>query len=276
MSTDPTPKIDETGEPGETLNRARAILDDLRASVSPEQAAQLDELAALLDEVAIEAGWFTWAVAHDLIVHAITIAGFAELMLNHPDLEADKQERFLETIRDKARHQAQLFETYRHITLVKLGYMPSTSSERTLQEVMGCEFAKVVEAHGHGLLLDIPGDLPTLWTDSFYTHWVISELIYNACRFTPDGGTITVKAEAVPGGVRVAVSDTGIGIPPDELPRVFKGFYLGSHPMAQERRGYGMGLYIARGLARLLGGDLSVESVLDEGSTFSFTLPAAT
>jgi signal transduction histidine kinase len=275
MNTDQTP---EPGEFGEMLNRVRAILDDLRASVSPEQTAQLDEIVALLDEATTDISDFIQIVAFDLKAPATSTAGYADMMLKYPDDFVDKQERFLEVIWENARRQVEYLNAVSGAAWLKLGRMRLNYCEITLQKVVNDipkEFTEAVEARGHELVLDIPDNLPTLWSDPWRAKQVISELIDNACRYTPDGGAITVKAEAVPGGVRVAVSDTGIGISPDALPRIFELFYRADHPMVREQKNHGLGLYIAHGLVRLLGSELSVESVPDEGSTFSFTLPAA-
>jgi len=106
---------------------------------------------------------------------------------------------------------------------------------------------------------------------------VLANVVGNAIKFTPPGGSITVAASAAEDVVRVAVSDTGPGIPAEELERIFEPF-VQSAPTANDRasvtlRGFGLGLSISRELARGMGGDLTVRSALGEGSTFTFTAP---
>ncbi|MCY1019949.1 sensor histidine kinase [Pyxidicoccus sp. MSG2] len=99
---------------------------------------------------------------------------------------------------------------------------------------------------------------------------VLANLLGNAVKFTPAGGTVTVEARAEEGEVRVAVRDTGPGIPEDEQPRLFERYWQSRDTAHQ---GSGLGLYIARGLVEAHGGRLWVESVTGAGSTFTFTLP---
>jgi signal transduction histidine kinase/CheY-like chemotaxis protein len=101
---------------------------------------------------------------------------------------------------------------------------------------------------------------------------VLSNLIGNAIQFTPNGGSITVTAEPEGGCVRFAVSDTGPGIPPEQLPYVFERFWRAPQSF---RKGAGLGLYIARRIVEAHGGTMSVKSEVGAGSTFFFTLPSA-
>jgi signal transduction histidine kinase len=99
---------------------------------------------------------------------------------------------------------------------------------------------------------------------------VLANLLGNAVKFTPAGGTVTVEALADDAEVRVAVRDTGPGIPEDEQPRLFQRHW---QSRATAARGSGLGLYIAKGLVEAHGGRLWVDSTLGAGSTFTFTLP---
>jgi len=99
---------------------------------------------------------------------------------------------------------------------------------------------------------------------------ILSNLVGNAVKFTPPGGTITMAAEAEDGAVRFRVSDTGTGIRPEHIPHLFDRFW---QARGTDRRGLGLGLAIARGIAEAHGGALVVESTVGKGSTFQFTLP---
>nr|WP_225937518.1 HAMP domain-containing sensor histidine kinase [Myxococcus sp. RHSTA-1-4] len=101
---------------------------------------------------------------------------------------------------------------------------------------------------------------------------VLANLLGNAVKFTPKDGTVTVETTEAPGEVRVAVRDTGPGIPEDELPRLFQRHW---QSRGTAHRGSGLGLYIAKGLVEAHGGRLWVESTVGTGSTFHFTLPLA-
>lgn len=98
-------------------------------------------------------------------------------------------------------------------------------------------------------------------------------LVENAVRYTPDGGRIEIKGAQAPGGVEVRVSDTGKGIPPEHLPRVFERFYRADQSRSRTRGGTGLGLSIARGIAEAHGGALTVASQPGQGTEFTLSLP---
>ncbi|MFL5759283.1 MAG: sensor histidine kinase [Thermomicrobiales bacterium] len=104
---------------------------------------------------------------------------------------------------------------------------------------------------------------------------VLQNLIRNAIRFTPRGGIIVGTAERVDGAIAVSVHDTGVGIPPDAIPNIFQRFFRAEQSRSRGAGGSGLGLAIAKELVEAMGGTISAESVVDEGSTFTITLPAA-
>jgi two-component system phosphate regulon sensor histidine kinase PhoR len=114
-------------------------------------------------------------------------------------------------------------------------------------------------------------DLPSVPADRDRVRQVIANLVHNAIKFTPPGGRITVTSRALEDSVVVDIVDTGIGIPKEDLPRVFERFYKGDKARAGE--GTGMGLAIAKHVIEAHGGNIWVESEEGKGSTFSFSLP---
>ncbi len=105
---------------------------------------------------------------------------------------------------------------------------------------------------------------------------LVTNLLSNAIKFTPSGGSITIKAhqEQTPlPRLVVAVSDTGIGIPPEDITLIFDKFHRSSHSMTDETAGTGLGLAIARQIVEHLGGEIWATSTQGSGSTFTFTLP---
>ena len=130
----------------------------------------------------------------------------------------------------------------------------------------------LAEAAGLTLELGAARDLPDVSADMHRVQQVLSNLIGNAIKFTPRGGSIALRAEPANDEVRLAVADTGPGIAPDQLPHVFGQFWQGSRT---DRRGIGLGLAIAKGIVESHRGRIWVESTLGQGSTFFFTLPVA-
>ena len=121
----------------------------------------------------------------------------------------------------------------------------------------------------------VAGDVPELESDAGKVRQILASLIDNAVKYSPGGGRIEVGAEPRDGGVRFRVSDEGIGIPPEEAERIFERFVRLGVPQIRGVGGTGLGLYIARELARELGGSLECLPRPDAGSTFVLDLPAA-
>jgi len=104
---------------------------------------------------------------------------------------------------------------------------------------------------------------------------VLSNLLGNAIKYTPRGGRIWIRAEASSSEVVVSVSDTGIGIPPSDLPYIFEKFYRVRDARVADQEGSGLGLAIVKSVIAELGGRVWAESTLNKGSTFFFSLPLA-
>ena len=111
------------------------------------------------------------------------------------------------------------------------------------------------------------------WCDREAVSQILSNLLDNAIKYTPPGGRITVGAQAQGGWMELYVRDSGIGIPPEELPRLFERFYRVDKARSRELGGTGLGLSIVKHLVAAHSGSIRVESRLNEGSTFFFTLP---
>jgi two-component system phosphate regulon sensor histidine kinase PhoR len=134
------------------------------------------------------------------------------------------------------------------------------------------------QAERAGLTLTVQpnGSLPLADADPDRVEQVLVNLTHNATKFTPPGGHITLHAEPLNGSVVVSVADTGIGIPPDDLPRIFERFYKVDKARTGSREregGTGLGLAIAKHIVQAHGGQIWAESQVDKGTTFFFTLP---
>ena len=122
---------------------------------------------------------------------------------------------------------------------------------------------------------EMANDLPPVDADRERVHQVLFNLIDNAVRFTPTGGAVTVTAERHNGSVEVQVADTGVGIPPEHLPRLFERFYRADPARSREDGGTGIGLAIARSVVEAHGGHIHARSEIGKGSVFTFDLPVA-
>ena len=135
-----------------------------------------------------------------------------------------------------------------------------------------CACAATAAAKSLTLGLSAAKDLAAVSADRDRLLQVLSNLIGNAVKFTPEGGTVEVRVEPEEGAVHFSVSDTGPGISPENLPRLFQPFWQAQRGSLD---GAGLGLMIARGIVEAHGGAIQAESTPGHGSTFSFTIPAA-
>ncbi len=128
---------------------------------------------------------------------------------------------------------------------------------------------------GISLLTDLPGGLPLCDIDSHRISQVLYNLLDNAVAYTPGGGVITVAARWQGKWVEISVTDTGEGIPAEELPNIFERFYRVDKSRTRATGGYGLGLTIAKRLVEAHGGKIEAESEVGKGSRFTFTVPAS-
>ncbi|MCL0094548.1 cell wall metabolism sensor histidine kinase WalK, partial [Dehalococcoidales bacterium] len=127
---------------------------------------------------------------------------------------------------------------------------------------------------GLDLSLNIPSTLPLALADEERVEQVLVNLVDNAIKFTLPGGRVTLSAKVEDENILISVIDTGIGIPNDDLPRIFERFY--KVDKARTGGGTGLGLAIAKHIVEALGGRIWAESIEGKGSTFTFSLPIAT
>ena len=118
-------------------------------------------------------------------------------------------------------------------------------------------------------------DMPPALADRLRLEQILTNLLSNAIKFTPEGSDIRVACEREDEMARCSVRDTGIGIPADELPNVFDKFHQVRAARKKKVKGTGLGLTIVKHLVEAHGGEIAVESVVDEGTVFSFTVPVA-
>jgi two-component system phosphate regulon sensor histidine kinase PhoR len=134
-------------------------------------------------------------------------------------------------------------------------------------------FRERADKKGVRLKVDLPRDLPALTTDQRALEQVVSNLVDNAVKYCPSGSSVTLSAEKSDGSVKVVVRDTGPGIDPKHVPRLFERFYRVDAGRSREIGGTGLGLSIVKHLVEAMGGQVTVDSAVGHGSSFSVTLP---
>jgi PAS domain S-box-containing protein len=142
-----------------------------------------------------------------------------------------------------------------------------------LFEELGADFTRMAAEKNVTLKFDLPPKLPVLQGDRDKLMLSLQNLLGNAIKYTPAGGTVSVSVREESGQLAIDITDTGIGIRPEECGRIFERFYRAEDARVSKITGTGLGLSLAREVARLHGGDVLVQSEIDKGSTFTLTLP---
>jgi two-component system phosphate regulon sensor histidine kinase PhoR len=162
------------------------------------------------------------------------------------------------------------------LSRIESGEVPMAQEPVELASVLARAVARLrhqAQREGVDLELEDAPALPAIRGDAERLERVAVNLIHNALKFTPAGGSVRVTASIEAGAVVVRVSDTGVGIAPEDLPRIFERFYKADR--ARSSGGTGLGLAIVKHTVEAHGGSVSVESVPGRGATFSFSIPVA-
>lgn len=214
-------------------------------------------------------------VSHDLRNPLHTIGMSTELLLDVP-LDDSKRRGQLEVIQRAKQRMERLINDLLDVARIETGKAlaierRSVSVPGLMREVCESNFPQAREK-GVRLELLLPANLPRVYADPGRIMQVLSNLIGNALKVTPEGGQIDVVARQLDNEVQISVRDTGSGIPEEDLDRIFLPFWQAP---PSKRKGAGLGLAISHGIIQQHGGRIWVESRVGEGSTFSFTLPVA-
>jgi signal transduction histidine kinase len=204
------------------------------------------------------------------------IIGFTRLVMRKTEAQIPPlQHANLQKVLISADHLLALINGLLDLSKIEAGRMevyPVTFDLGELVQAAAGTVETLLKSDRVTLLLDIDPDLPPLHTDREKLRQILMNLLGNAAKFT-DEGVIKVSARRDDGALKLAVSDTGTGMPADALPYIFEEFRQVDMSSTRRHGGTGLGLAIVRQLARLLGGQVEVESELGKGSTFTVTIP---
>jgi signal transduction histidine kinase len=253
---------DEIGELAESFNHMAATIEGNVASIERADRERRELVAG---------------ISHDLRNPLSSIRGYTETLLDKDaELTAEDRRRYLRISLDRTARLSRLVtDLFALSTLdspdVKLHPEEFSLSELAHDVVM--QMQPAAASRGVTLSTEKPHELFFVLADLQLTERCLANLIDNAVRHTPAGGTVRVGAERCAGRVRVRVTDTGRGVPAGEEERIFERFHTGDRSRSLERGGSGLGLAIARRIVELHGGRIGLESSGPAGSTFHFELP---
>ncbi|NTU86421.1 MAG: PAS domain-containing protein, partial [Chloroflexales bacterium] len=227
---------------------------------------------------------FVSTVSHELRTPLTSILGYTELLLNREFSPAERTQ-FNHTVYTEASRLSQLVEDLLSVSRIEAGKVKLnqwlTSLNSIVAELTGQLNTQLAR---HRMLLAVPPSLPPVYIDRDKVKQVIFNLLTNAIKYSPSGGQITLEIREAQAGdlppdhpkgrwVRVAIHDQGIGIAPEDLPRIWERFYRVDNTNTRRIGGTGLGLSITRALVELHGGRIWAESELGKGSRFYFSLP---
>ena len=258
----------EFGQLSRTLNDTAQNLQRTVSQLQREHS-ELEKLERIRKDFVIN-------VSHELRTPLASIQGYTETLMDGALDDPDHNMRFLGIIRHNAERLARLTEDL--LTLSRIEQKRHQFEfehhrvNRMIQDAI--QLVYPIAARNNIALVEEPApENATAWCDAEAVSQILSNLMENAVKYTPAGGRISVGARPLDGMIEIYVRDTGIGIPEEDLPRLFERFYRVDKARSRELGGTGLGLSIVKHLVAAHHGVTRVESKVNQGSTFYFTLP---
>ena len=220
---------------------------------------------------------FVGNVSHELRTPLTSIEGFSQALLDGVSASAEEQKRSLEIINQESKRLVRLLRDLLLLSRIDAGEL---TPERhpvdmvKLMDELGSSYTGRAEEDGIALRLEPPPEPLTIWTDPDRLDRVLNNLLDNALKYTGGGGAVTLSARRDADHAHISVADTGQGIPPELLERVFDRFHRVEQSRAQKHGGSGLGLAICKELVETMGGTIDVRSAVGKGTTFTVALPA--
>ena len=231
---------------------------------------------------------FVSAAAHELKNPLTSIKGYTDLLVAGAVGQVnDGQANFLSTIRSNAERMSTLVSDLQDLSRIEAGQLRLQFGKVALSEIIDeviRSLHRQIEERDQVLVLEVPPDLPFIWGDRVRLVQILTNLVSNAHKYTPQAGKITVHAKQIAGQgdpaggsrfVHVTVQDAGIGISPSDQRKIFQQFFRSEDPKVREVSGTGLGLSITKNLVEMQGGTIWFESQVGKGTSFHFTVPIA-
>ena len=271
---------DEITVLSENFNSMTDHLNELYTSLEERVNLRTQELAEARDDAVAankSKSEFVSIVSHELKLPMTSIKGYSDLMLSGATGQLNEnQTSFLTTIRNNVNRMATLVSDLADISRIESGNLrlePRTVPVWDVIDEVVTLTKTQVEKKKQNLHIDIPSELPKSWCDRNRLAQVMTNLISNANKYTPEGGKITVQAIRVDGMIQIKVQDNGHGMTAEDQGQLFSKFFRSADEKVREAPGTGLGLSITKNLIELQGGKIWFESEYGKGTVFYFTVP---
>ncbi|MFV1967282.1 MAG: ATP-binding protein [Pirellulaceae bacterium] len=221
-------------------------------------------------------GQFLDTATHELRTPLANIKAYAETLALSDAMDVESQKEFCNTINAEATRLARFIDDLLSISSMEAGSLAlqrqDVDAERMFREVIG-KVKPQMEKKDIALSTIFPEKYPKMKLDKDKLTVALVNLLGNAGKYTPEGGRVAFKVQVDENALKIDVEDSGVGISEEELARIFDKFFRSTNPDVQAETGTGLGLSMAQEVIRLHGGELTVQSVLGEGTTFTATIP---
>ncbi|MDD4957435.1 MAG: ATP-binding protein [Candidatus Omnitrophica bacterium] len=219
---------------------------------------------------------FVANVSHELRTPITNIKGYAETLLDGALGDKDNAEEFIRIIYNDSERLANLIEDLLDLSSIESGKLALELAPCSIKDLAGRVVADIEQqANDKGIYIgiDVPDGMPAILADERLIYQALMNIVDNAVKYTEDKGSIRINAKSRDGFTECSVSDTGIGIPEQDLPRIFERFYRVDKARSRKIGGTGLGLSIVKHIIQEHGGQVFVESAPGKGSVFTFTIP---
>jgi signal transduction histidine kinase len=254
-----------------TLRRQNAQLQEQAEQLGVLLAREQETVAELrhLDRLKSD---FAAAASHELRTPLTTIRGFAELLKGQTPSDDPETRDAVEAIARQTSHLQRLVGNLLREAQLEHGNPETRSDPTSVAEVLD-EVRKGFPGSADRIDMRVEHQLPSLALDPISLHEIVANLVDNALKYSTQGAPVVVHAEIADDTLVIRVTDEGTGIPPGDLPRIFDRFTQIDQSSTRSHGGVGLGLYLVRELTRRLSGEVTVDSVVGRGTTFTVTIP---
>ena len=261
---------------------SKLLARSLRYAIERKRGAmELEEKNQALQQESVAKSQILSTVSHELKTSLTSIIGYVDRLLLRRDKIGplnERQERYLENVKEDSRRLKVLIDDLLDISRIEAGSLELNLTVLQIRPQVEQVIDAIQSQFAYkelSVIHAIPSELPSVIVDQLRFSQIITNLLTNAFKYSPAGGSVTIAAMEDGNAAQIDVCDTGIGISTEDQARLFTKFFRADNSSTRQETGTGLGLYIVKHLIEAHGGAIWVNSRKGEGSTFSFTIPLA-